>query len=116
MNDDNKSRGLYLTAQRFFRSRSTCVLINPQNSIKETIFIFHHDSNENPKSPSRLLQTKKRHIKSEGGKYVLVKIDICEILGFIFFHYPSFCFRPQITTKSLYIRPFPFAHIHLNGF
>lgn len=26
---------------------------------KKTIFIFHHDSNENPKSPSRLLQTKK---------------------------------------------------------
>jgi hypothetical protein len=56
-------------------------------------------------------------MKSEGGKYVLEKTDICEIffLGFIFFHYPSFCFRPPDYRKIFGLRLPLFLHIHSSG-
>lgn len=59
MNDDNKSRGSYLTAQRFFSFSFYFTLINP-HSHKKTILIFHHDSN---KSEIPLKVVTKKHIE-----------------------------------------------------
>lgn len=45
MNDDNKSRGSYLTAKRFF-FRLSFYLCLDKSSKKKTIFSLHHDSNK----------------------------------------------------------------------
>lgn len=82
MNDDNKSRGSYLTAERFFSflhlGRPLWVRRKSPAAIKTRPSSFPIMIQANPKSPQRLIQTRgEKHIEGEAS--VLVKLDICEI-------------------------------------
>lgn len=59
MNDDNKSRGSYLTAQRFFSFLILFLFDKSPKNHKKTILIFHHDSNKS-EIPSKIVTQKQR--------------------------------------------------------